>query len=715
MKRKLSTAASRADLIASYQYAAAPLAPPAKTPPAPAEDGKPFEPVPYHADADETVLCPSCQKHNDDDASFCDQCGAKLAGNADVKVEPAGEKPEPAPAKPAVAAAGGPIVVRVSGEDLNQIHHVAVTAATVPPPPVPTKGGTVPNTNPVDENGNVDDGAVCTTPDCGHLGSSHANTGAGENTGSCAMQGCTCEGMTVDVDPNSDDDASGSGEADNSPGMTPVKTSGPAVADAPKPMAPETTEPPALNEPPPMPGGENMGPAFTIPVGIIEGQPTGDGRQIAAGALKWRTPPMPLMGLATETHDPEGFDQNDPAVMCGRIDSLERVPGEGDTQLIVCHGFYLSNDDGRYFADLNEQMGRLGISADVAVQSSEIQVGDIDLDGWPTDMSELLTEGTIMGFTVCPFPAFEGAYVVLGDGTETPDATAIPQQADGPIVPDKPPAAVLAGGQLLHLMSYEQCEPCDQGLELIVASGAGPSRPPQAWFSDPNFTDGDGRLVEILDRRGKRALGGKFACPITVTDQGRVFGHIAPWGVCHTGHTGQCILAPRSGADYAHFKRGQHLTTAEGDKIRVGVITADAGHANVRGINAASAMAHYDNTALAVADVNVGEDEYGIWVAGAIRPDATDDQIRKLTAASISGDWRQIGGQLELVAALAVNQPGFPLAVVAGGQQALVAAGATVMDRLKHPVMDENDPAQRAFRAMRNVEKLREFAASPSA
>jgi hypothetical protein len=440
-----------------------------------------------------------------------------------------------------------------------------------------------------------------------------------------------------------------------------------------------------------------MGPAFTIPVAIIEGQPTGDGRQIAVDALTWRTPPLPLMGLATETHDPEGWDLNDPAVMCGRIDSFERVPGEGETQVILARGFYLSNDDGRYFADLNEQMGRLGISADVAVQASEISIGEIDEDGWPTDMTEELTEGQIMGLTVCPYPAFEGAYIVLGDGSETPEAVAIPQQSETP-VPSAPPAAVTAGGQLVHLMSYESCEPCEQGLEILVASGAGPTRPPAAWFENPNFTAGDGRLVEILDRRGERALGGKFACPLTITDDGRVYGHLAPWGVCHIGKPG-CVTAPESKSDYAYFKRGQHVVTAEGEKVRVGTLTVDVGHADVHS-SSTEAMAHYDNIATAAADVNAGEDEYGIWIAGAIRPTATEEQIRALRASSISGDWRGLGGSLELVAALAVPVPGFPHAMVAGAEQeALVAAGASVMHRLKHPVEAEAPEGDVALRA----------------
>lgn len=44
-----------------------------------------YEPKPYKADPDETVICPNCDKHNNVDAKYCDQCGTKLAGNPDVK------------------------------------------------------------------------------------------------------------------------------------------------------------------------------------------------------------------------------------------------------------------------------------------------------------------------------------------------------------------------------------------------------------------------------------------------------------------------------------------------------------------------------------------------------------------------------------------------------------------------------------------------------
>lgn len=585
----------------------------------------------------------------------------------------------------------------------------AAAAATTPPAAGAAPNGegaaTAPKTNPVDEHGNVDSGAKCANPDCGHLASSHVDTPDGENTGGCSMANCECQGMQVEAEPNTgngDDQAPDQGNQGAQPSPESQELANApsnAVPDAPAPPgAPAAPAPaPQLNAPPPVAGSENMGPAFTIPVLVIEGQPTTDGRQLVQGALSWPTPPLPLMGLATETHDPEGFDMNAPAVMCGRIDSLERQAGDGDTQVIVAKGFYLPNEDGIYFAGLTESMGRCGISADIAVQAVDVQVTDSDADGFPIEMEEKLTEGRLMGATQVPFPAFEGAYVVLGDGTDKPAAQAIPQQADEPATPAKPPAAVTAGGQLVHLMSYAECERCEQGLEL-VASG-GPAAPPTAWFSDPNFTEGDGRLVEILDRRGQRALAGKFACPLTVTDDGRVYGHLAPWDVCHIGKPG-CVTAPSSDSDYAYFKRGQHVITAEGEQIRVGTITVDAGHADVKA-GSAAAMAHYDNIATAVADVNCGEDDYGIWVAGAIRPTATPAQVAALRASSISGDWRGLGGSLELVAALAVPVPGFPHAVVADGHEMLVAAGTSVMHALKHPA--EPEPSEEGDVALRRA------------
>ena len=577
-----------------------------------------------------------------------------------------------------------------------------------------------PNVNPMDTEGNVDPDAVCATDGCGHLGSVHEDTDTGANSGACTTPDCECQGLTFAS--NTGDGTSTGGGPDNAggDGVGDMASRGEAFADAVSDTATGDDSAPVadvgdpiggddeLNAAPEMAGGMNMGPAFTIPVAIIEGQPTGDGRAIALDALSWGAPPYALMGMSTSTHDPMGFDPNDPAVLCGRIDSFERVPGEGSTQVIVGKGYFLANDDGMYFADLLEQMGRLPVSGDVTVDESEVVVGEVDDYGWPMDMSETLTKGTLAAVTILPFgPAFEGAYIILGDGGEV---QTVPVTTSENTIPENL-ATLLAAGQLVHWLAESDCVPCDQGLDVMVAAG-GPTRPPKSWFDDPKFSIDDGRLMPFIAQGENGQMISGYACPPTVTEEGEVFGHLAPWGVCHVGQKGKCVTAPHSAVDYAHFKRGQHVITAEGDTIRVGVLTANTGHADLR-LSANASMAHYDNTAFQAADVVMYEDEYGIAYHGALRPDATEAQVRMLRASALSGDWREIGGNLELVAALAVNQPGFPMAITAGGSvRSLVATGAWQMFILGHkPDVDELDQIDRdgallATLARRPIERL---------
>lgn len=183
---------------------------------------------------------------------------------------------------------------------------------------------------------------------------------------------------------------------------------------------------------------------------------------------------------------------------------------------------------------------------------------------------------------------------------------------------------------------------------------------PAEWFKNPGLTG---------------------PTPLTVEDDGHVYGHVATWDVCHIADPegkGKCTLAPRSLTDYAYFKTGL-VRTDEGD-VPVGHITMGTGHAGLR-MNHVRAAAHYDNTGAVIADITVGEDEFGIWFSGALRPNVTDEEIDVLRAAALSGDWRGIRGNRELVAALAVNVPGFPIprtALAASADQgdyALVAAG----------------------------------------
>jgi hypothetical protein len=192
-----------------------------------------------------------------------------------------------------------------------------------------------------------------------------------------------------------------------------------------------------------------------------------------------------------------------------------------------------------------------------------------------------------------------------------------------------------------------------------IVSSAAPMSPPSAWFSAPSLS---------------------APTALTVTDDGRVFGHLATWNTCHIGmgHAG-CITPPHSRAGYAYFRTGT-VVTAENAEVPVGHITLDTRHASTSGLSAAGAQAHYENTGSVVADVAAGEDSFGIWIAGALRPGVSASQVRELRASPLSGDWRRVSGNLELVAALAVNVPGFPIprpaGLVAGGVvQSLVASG----------------------------------------
>lgn len=199
----------------------------------------------------------------------------------------------------------------------------------------------------------------------------------------------------------------------------------------------------------------------------------------------------------------------------------------------------------------------------------------------------------------------------------------------------------------------------DGGRPALVAA-APMKNPPKSWFSDPG-------------------LGGVTA--LTVTDEGRVYGHLATWGQCHVGFKGECVMLPKSRANYSYFHIGV-IDTDDG-QVFTGPLVMGGKHAPDR-YNWRQATQHYDDTTRVVADIVVGEDAHGVWMSGALRDGVTEEDVRELKAAGkASGDWREVvrgSAQLELIAALAVNVGGFPvprvqIAAKDGRVVSLVAAG----------------------------------------
>lgn len=465
-------------------------------------------------------------------------------------------------------------------------------------------------------------------------------------------------------------------------------------------------------------------------VGVLalEGHPTGDGRTLAADSLSWNTP-VPLRWVKQDTGEHNG------AVVVGKILTIDRVPhpDNPNVNIIKASGVFAETPEG-YEAQhqVAEELAQ-GVSVDLDDMQFTFADGDSHEDSnGPRDVT--ITKARIRAATLVAIPAFaEAKLQVLTDTSTTDDeetdeekATfdAIAETWENSNTPDDTTDSddlgtfnwVSDAGGLPHYIdrirkalqrrgmpkshaiasAVNQVKRWARGggkvtaktrakavkalaeweakraaahakpnkhsgdtstFDALIASAA-PVHPPAQWFNDPSLDGPTG---------------------ITVTEEGRIYGHLALWDTCHIASgPGQCTTAPHSQTDYAYFHTGAILTD-DNQELAVGHLTLGTGHAapdkTVRGT-----MAHYDNTGLAVADVRAGEDEYGIWVAGAVRPHISPEDIRTLRSSPLSGDWRRVQGNLELVAALAVNVPGFPVPRTKGATKnkqmySLVAAG----------------------------------------
>lgn len=382
----------------------------------------------------------------------------------------------------------------------------------------------------------------------------------------------------------------------------------------------------------------------------VEGIETGDGREFDSGSLTWADFPLPLRWNKEDSH---GGAPRTLAVNVGRIDNVWRE----DNGLIMGEGLLdLGNEDGREVHRKIEGGFLRGVSVDVdSVKGADMELvwpDQPDGDGAdPDPFMQMFAEpekvvfhkGRIRAATLVDIPAFAEAYIALLDGE----------------------GAVVAGGTPVGTVAH-------RGVRARTHEVVAPARPSADWFRNPDLSVPTG---------------------ITVTEDGRVYGHAALWGTCHIGQAGVCVTPPREDA-HPYFMTG-NAWTEDGGSVSVGQITVGTNHAPLN-VGYRAASDHYDNTGAAVADVVVGNDAHGIWVAGAIRFGTSQERIHELRAAGqVSGDWRRIGGSLRLVGLLAVNVPGFPVPklrthVAQGQQLALVASGIPALgDTLSEDELDQ--------------------------
>ena len=241
-------------------------------------------------------------------------------------------------------------------------------------------------------------------------------------------------------------------------------------------------------------------------------------------------------------------------------------------------------------------------------------------------------------------------------------------------LPAQPRAACDCGGTCGH------CGPPTAAdlVEAITAAShsiAIPDLPPAEWYSEPDDVP----------------LAGAF----NITDAGRIYGLLAPLGTSHRAWAanGSRMEAPFGNVDYSRFM-GSWALTASG-QVPAGPITMDCGHAGRLRANHDVAPAHYDNACSIIGACAVGESRRlgGVWMAGALLPGVSPEQVARALACRASGDWQphpDRKGWTELVACLLVPSPAFGSAhpdrpTTTYGNDGVLVASAVPVRHVAHP------------------------------
>jgi len=365
------------------------------------------------------------------------------------------------------------------------------------------------------------------------------------------------------------------------------------------------------------------------------GRKTGDSREFVVDALQWQDEGATAASLEIPLgyqYERSHSGTNDKTARVGRIDAIER---QGD-ELFARGVIDLKAPWGPEAATLMGTRENPGILAGVSIiidknpdmpgLSVEYQFAEgCDVDSEDADMDPacaepervIVTDGArIRGVDLVDIPAYAEARMYL-------DAE-LPEDVDASI-----PVA-----ETLTASSYT----------ITI-----PELPPAEWFEEPKEVPKIGA--------------------ITVTDDGRFFGYVAPRHVAHRGIRDKRVTVPTGNVDYGIWmNRATLVDDGKGGytKIATGPITMDCGHAPMSNrVVGAARREHYDNACSVVATARVGENSRGVWIAGALIPGVSPKQVAQMMACQLSGDWgphREKPGKRELAAALLVPVPGFPTA-----------------------------------------------------
>lgn len=368
----------------------------------------------------------------------------------------------------------------------------------------------------------------------------------------------------------------------------------------------------------------------------VEGIESGDGRMFGPQSLSWDEPPLPLMWQKETSH---GGD-NDVSVRVGSIDKIWREPdpnGRADVFMIRGEGrLDLGNPDG---AEVQRRMKAKHLRGN-SVDVDSVKETDVELS-YPEVTAEVEVGNPLQAMFAAPdLTTYKRGRIRATTLVEIPAFTEARLQLVDDVVAAVDDCTECEEAERTARVTSDALTAATSVIEI-------PDVPPREWFVEPTDVTPHGAL--------------------TVTDEGRVYGYVAPAGVRHRTFRNKSVYVPMRNVDYGRFMGGETIV-ADGGRVATGNITMNCGHATTkRRLSGAEAAEHYDNTCSIVATACVGENENGVWIAGALLPDVDAATVRRMMACRLSGDWRthlDRAGWREFVAALLVPVPGFPQARV---------------------------------------------------
>lgn len=192
-------------------------------------------------------------------------------------------------------------------------------------------------------------------------------------------------------------------------------------------------------------------------------------------------------------------------------------------------------------------------------------------------------------------------------------------------------------------------------VEAVVAA-AGSSALPASYFADFKPKKRTPLTVSEEDANGLR----------------RVYGHAAPYGVCHRSDMGACFQYPKD-VDKTHrgFHTGQQITLDDGSTVRVGALTIGGKHLNPalarQGVDFTEVTRHRDDANTVFAMVRAWEDQFGLAISGVVMPGVDKDTLFRAAASAPSVELWPAGRGRTLVGIHLVPTPAWPVVASAGG------------------------------------------------